>query len=718
MKWFYRLKLGAKLMGGFMLVALLAAGIGAVGYRGMGEMSASMQGIAKVRLPGVEALGLLNEAQTAIQRAERTCMLIMKKEEHDHQLKRLADAWEKVDKGWKMYAALPKTGEEEALWRQFVPAWETWKKDHQRVMELIGEGQAAPAQALSVGAARLSYNEAERLLGKMLQLNYQLAEQETVKGTEVSAAAERALIFMVACGFLLAVAIGMFITRGVQGQLGGDPLEVVEITRKVALGDLSMQIDTTGKKGDSLLVAMQKMVETIRDLAADADMLSRAAREGRLAVRADPTRHQGEFRKIVAGVNDTLDAVIGPLNVAADYVDRISKGNLPPPIAANYQGDFNAVKNNLNLLIEATGRIAAAARQVADGNLMVDLRQRSDEDELMHALSAMVAKLVEVVTDVRTAADNVAAGSVELSVSAQSMSQGATEQAAAAEEASASMEQMSSNIRQNADNACQTEKIAVKSADDAREGGGGGGRDRAGHEGDRRQDLRHRGDRPPDQHAGAERGHRGGARRGARQGVRRGGERGEKACRKEPARGGRDLRALHLQRRGGRKGGDHARQHTAGHPENGRPGAGDQRLQQGAGYRRSADQQGDPAVGPGDPAKRLGERTDGRHRRGAFLPIRPAAVGHRFLQGGRGVLRPACRGRRPAGGQGRSESARPVGRGARRQEGDRSGTCDGPILAGGCRLCQILKRIRATRGAARLTTGGFHPSRTGGNTHV
>jgi methyl-accepting chemotaxis protein len=51
------------------------------------------------------------------------------------------------------------------------------------------------------------------------------------------------------------------------------------------------------------------------------------------------------------------------------------------------------------------------------------------------------------------------------------MSQGATEQAAAAEEASSSMEQMSSNIRQNADNAMQTEKIAVKSADGARQGG-------------------------------------------------------------------------------------------------------------------------------------------------------------------------------------------------------------------------------------------------------
>jgi methyl-accepting chemotaxis protein len=65
----------------------------------------------------------------------------------------------------------------------------------------------------------------------------------------------------------------------------------------------------------------------------------------------------------------------------------------------------------------------------------------------------------------------VASGSQEMSATAQQMSQGATEQAASAEEVSSSMEQMASNIRQNTDNAMQTEKIAVKSASDAREGG-------------------------------------------------------------------------------------------------------------------------------------------------------------------------------------------------------------------------------------------------------
>ena len=98
---------------------------------------------------------------------------------------------------------------------------------------------------------------------------------------------------------------------------------------------------------------------------ADAAMLTKAAVEGKLATRADASKHQGEFRKVVEGVNATLDAVIGPLNVSAEYVDRISKGDIPPRITDNYNGDFNEIKNNLNTCIDAVN-CAGRRRRSAD----------------------------------------------------------------------------------------------------------------------------------------------------------------------------------------------------------------------------------------------------------------------------------------------------------------------------------------------------------------
>ena len=113
------------------------------------------------------------------------------------------------------------------------------------------------------------------------------------------------------------------------------------------------------------------------------------------------------------------------------------------------------------------------ARKLAQGDLTakLDVDQKDEVGILAQALRDMVAKLREIVGEVQSASDNVASGSEELSASAEQLSQGATEQAASVEEVSSSMEEMSSNIRQNADNATQTEKIALKAAQDAEAGG-------------------------------------------------------------------------------------------------------------------------------------------------------------------------------------------------------------------------------------------------------
>ncbi|WP_456237448.1 methyl-accepting chemotaxis protein [Geomonas propionica] len=133
--------------------------------------------------------------------------------------------------------------------------------------------------------------------------------------------------------------------------------------------------------------------------------------------------------------------------------------------------DFSRINESLKSVKRAMDHVIAITKDIADGDLTVQVTPRSEKDELLKDLAAMVQKLSDVVLDVKQAADNVSIGSKELADNAENTSQGATEQAASAEQASCSMEEMSANIRQTADNAMQTEKIAVKSAADAQEGG-------------------------------------------------------------------------------------------------------------------------------------------------------------------------------------------------------------------------------------------------------
>ena len=205
---------------------------------------------------------------------------------------------------------------------------------------------------------------------------------------------------------------------------------------------------------------------------AEVGHLVEAALAGRLAERGKPENYKiVGFRSVIKGINDTLDAVIGPLKVAAEYVARISRGDVPEKITENYRGDFEEIKKNLNALIESMNEITKLAEEMAAGNLTVKVRERSAQDRLMQALARMVAKLSDVVVNIQTAASQVSTGSTQLTESATELSRGASEQAAAAEEASSSMEEMSANIRQSAENAQETEKIALRSAEDAGAGG-------------------------------------------------------------------------------------------------------------------------------------------------------------------------------------------------------------------------------------------------------
>jgi len=156
--------------------------------------------------------------------------------------------------------------------------------------------------------------------------------------------------------------------------------------------------------------------------------------------------------------------------LVGEMANLVAVGDLSRDIFLK-SNDTTSVMAAMKKMVDTLRSITANAKQVAQGNLMVELKKRSDHDELMESLANMVNKLREVVLDVQAAAENVAAGGQELSATAQHMSQGATEQAASAEEVSASMEQMAASIRQNTDNAMQTEKIAVKSASGAKEGG-------------------------------------------------------------------------------------------------------------------------------------------------------------------------------------------------------------------------------------------------------
>jgi len=282
-------------------------------------------------------------------------------------------------------------------------------------------------------------------------------------------------------------------------------LGMLDLLGGYSQGDLTVEMPALPGKQIIATERINLLRNNILSLIADANRLAEAAVAGKLATRADATKHLGDFKKIIEGVNNTLDAVIKPINVTAHYLERIAVGDIPPVITEKYAGDFEEIIRSLNLLITSTLEITEKAKLVSVGNLNVELKKRSEKDEMLEALSSlvssvndvtekaklialgdltvqikkrsendemmgalaeMVERLSEIVTNILVGAENIASASNQMSHAAQQMSQGTSEQAASVEEVTSSIEQMTANIQQNSDNAQQTNKIANKASVD------------------------------------------------------------------------------------------------------------------------------------------------------------------------------------------------------------------------------------------------------------
>jgi len=256
---------------------------------------------------------------------------------------------------------------------------------------------------------------------------------ETARDAAALYVSSRSTMFALAAfALLLGVLIAWIVIRNLMRQLGGEPALVAGLANKIAHGDLSSQIEVNAGDSSSVMAAMKNMAVAIQALIDDADTLSKAAVEGRLQSRADANRHQGDFRKIVQGMNDTLDGIILPLNEAAEVLTLVEQGDLTRSVNGDYKGQLAEFRDTVNHTI---------------------------------------AKLAQTIKEVNSAAHELGNASLQISATSQSLSQASSEQAAGVEETSSSVEQMTASINQNSENAKVTDGMAAKAAKEAAEGG-------------------------------------------------------------------------------------------------------------------------------------------------------------------------------------------------------------------------------------------------------
>ncbi len=255
-------------------------------------------------------------------------------------------------------------------------------------------------------------------------------------------------------------------------------LVAADYVDKISKGVIPPEI-TTDSKGQYNIIKtnLNSVVKMMNELLNETGGIIQAAAEGSLDKRADADRFLGGWKKLVSGVNDTITNIVNPLMVTADYVDKISKGIIPPVITAEYKGQYNIIKTNLNQCIEALNALI-----VEDGGKVLEAASEKDLSKRLtrtyqnqfNTMKDNINKVVEsldlALQQVAQSSEQVSSAGQQISAGSQSLAQGANEQASSLEEVSSNLEEMSSMTKQNAENANKAKNLSGEANNNAMQG--------------------------------------------------------------------------------------------------------------------------------------------------------------------------------------------------------------------------------------------------------
>lgn len=159
--------------------------------------------------------------------------------------------------------------------------------------------------------------------------------------------------------------------------------------RRIADGDVSMDFPKLDDN-DEITPALQTMVDSIREMAADTNRLVEAAVAGDLSVRANADKHSGEYRKIVEGINATLDAVVDPIEAASDFMNQMAEGRYDSLLENKHQGSYAKLIDDINKVVTSLNIMKSEMDELVENAIGGNLSHRADSSALQGNYAVIV----------------------------------------------------------------------------------------------------------------------------------------------------------------------------------------------------------------------------------------------------------------------------------------------------------------------------------------
>ncbi len=424
------IKIGKKLISGFLIVVLIAVLISIIGFFFVTDLDDMSDELYTDRLLPVDQLGKINTALYIIRGDSYKAILLP--EEKERSLTRVEDAVKEINGQIALYEKSLLLDEEKKSLDNFKVAWGTYSSELTPVIAAIQNDKKE--EAISRIAAGSPLSNARTLMDTAIadlkKINLDRAA-ELKKSQDTDAGfAKSTMIILTILAAIIGISLGVYLTRSITLPLG-QTVSMIEnmnigrlgmrlkMSRKDEVGVMAQAMDNfadslqgvvIGKMNDiadgvktellpfrddqdEIAPALNKTITALGMLQEETMKLIGAATSGNLNVRGDVQSLKGGYQEIIKGINATLDAVVIPVNESMRLADSYSKGIYTDRFNPQIQvaGDFIRFRDALNRIgIEGSSAISEVQRQVE--LLLSGMEETSASVEEVTASSGVLAQ--------------------------------------------------------------------------------------------------------------------------------------------------------------------------------------------------------------------------------------------------------------------------------------------------------------------------------------
>ena len=360
-----KIKVGTKAMLGFVIMALLA---GIIAWIGVTHLKTLQQHDTVMYEKVVTSLGDVSNVLNDFQRVRSIHFdMILSNDLNaiQHYLNNRKELSQHISKLLEKYKPTIMDDQENQLYLNLAKSRKDYLNDIETLELMAVQNQDLQAlEFMANGTYNTTFDAEEKAIIAMLNKKTAQGKDIADKNNETADSASSLMTWLLILGVLSALGLGWLISSNIK----------------------------------SILAKLSDEISHLTDTALN----------GELSERIDESNVNFEFRHIAAGLNKTLDAVVSPLIMAANYVERISKGDVPEKITETYYGDFNVIKDNLNHCIEAINLVVKdahlLARAAAEGKLDVRVNASKHQGDFKKIIEGFNQTLDAVIIPLNEAA--------------------------------------------------------------------------------------------------------------------------------------------------------------------------------------------------------------------------------------------------------------------------------------------------------------------------